>query len=90
MAQNRHRPDSYGLVLALTIMLAVWLLNTRGLLRSVDDCFSDLTGLQSAGSFDPANLLLVYTEPSTLESTDGQLVDLVRSIQDLRPSNIGN
>ncbi len=89
MSQNPHRPDSYGLVMALTIMLAVWLINSRGLLRCADDAFSDLTRSQSPESFDAVDLLLVYTDPATLNSSDDRLVELVRSIQALRPSGIG-
>ncbi|MGB7342999.1 MAG: CHASE2 domain-containing protein [Pirellulaceae bacterium] len=82
-----HRPDRYGVVMTLVIVLSVWTVNSLGLFRFADDCLSDLTSAFSARSYAPDNMLLVYA-PAALLASDDELARLVDRISEHQPCKI--
>ena len=75
--------------MALTIMLAVWLVHARGLFRCADDYLADLTGARRAISDQANDVLLVYTDREVFNSDDDRLVELITAINQFQPSQIG-
>ncbi|WP_419189175.1 CHASE2 domain-containing protein [Stieleria marina] len=82
-----RRPDRYGVVMTLVIVLTVWTVNSLGLLRYADDCLSDLANAFAARSYAPDDSLLVYVPPSVLDNDD-QLLNLVSRIGQDGPAKI--
>ena len=75
--------------MTLVIALSVWLVNANGLLQRSDECLGDLLGVFSTRSHARSDLLLVYASQNLLDSDDGELVNLVRAINEFEPAQIG-
>lgn len=75
--------------MALCVMLVVWLAHTSGIFRCADDYLADLSQARQTTSHVSNNVLLVYTDRQVLRQNDGRLIDLIDSIRQYRPSQIG-